>query len=44
MTGLGEKDKWFKEHPVEVEWFGAKMASRLNRYGPSTIRSIEGTI
>src|SRR5699024_4316526 len=22
--GLGEKDAWFKEHPVKVEWFGAR--------------------
>ncbi|KWZ65072.1 peptidase [Bacillus altitudinis] len=24
MTGLAEKDAWFQEHPVEVEWFGAR--------------------
>ncbi|MEC2039497.1 peptidase [Bacillus altitudinis] len=24
MTGLAEKDDWFQEHPVEVEWFGAR--------------------
>ncbi len=24
MELLGEKDAWFKEHPVQVEWFGAR--------------------
>ncbi|MFP3325174.1 peptidase dimerization domain-containing protein, partial [Planococcus sp. SIMBA_160] len=24
MAGLGEKDEWFQDHPVEVEWFGAR--------------------
>lgn len=24
MSKLEEKDSWFKEHPVKVEWFGAR--------------------
>lgn len=24
LIRLAEKDEWFKEHPVEVEWFGAR--------------------
>ncbi|MFS0655518.1 peptidase [Bacillus sp. 179-C3.3 HS] len=24
MSKLAEKDEWFKDHPVEVEWFGAR--------------------
>ncbi|OCA90313.1 peptidase [Pseudobacillus wudalianchiensis] len=24
MKRLAEKDDWFKEHPVEIEWFGAR--------------------
>ena len=43
MAGLGEKDEWFQEHPVEVEWFGARWL-RVQSIQIIRFRFIEGTI